>query len=66
MDERRLTFEVYTLILKHSIWDGEKEYELGEPIAVKCMVETTSGNTTYIINEMMDKIKHELLLRCVR
>ena len=66
MNERKLTFEAYTLVLKHSIWDGEKEHEMEEPIAVKCMVETTLGNPTYIINEMMDKMKHELLLRCVR
>ena len=66
MDERKLTFEVYTLVLKHSLWDGEKEHELEEPIAVRCMVETTFGNTTYTINEMMDKMKRELLLRCAR
>lgn len=66
MDDRRLTFEAYTLVLKHSIWDGGKEYELEEPIAVRCMVETTFGDQTYIINEMMNKMKHELLIKCAR
>ena len=65
MDERKLTFEAYTLVLKHSFWDGEEEHELEEPIAVRCMV-TTFGNPTCMINEMMDKMKHELLLRCAR
>lgn len=60
----RPTFEAYTLVLKHSIWDGRKEYELEEPIAVRCMVETKFGAPTYMVNEMMDKMKHELLLRC--
>ncbi len=66
MNDRGLTFEAYTLVLKHSIWDGEKEHELEEPIAVRYMVEPTFGTPIYMINEMMDKMKHELLLRCAR
>lgn len=66
MDDRRLTFEAYTLVLKHSIWDGGEEHELEEPIAVRCMYDKTFGNPTIMINEMMDKMKHELLLRCAR
>lgn len=66
MDERGLTFEAYTLVLKHSIWNKGEEHELEEPIAVRCMYDKTFGNPTYVINEMMDKMKHELLLRCAK
>lgn len=66
MDKKKLAYEAYTLVLKHSIWDGGKEHQLEEPIAVRCMVDVTLGNSTNLINEMMDKMKHELLLRCAR
>lgn len=55
MDKRKLTFEAYTLVLKHSIWDGGVEHQLEEPIAVRCMVDATFGNSTNVINEMIEK-----------
>ena len=66
MNERGLTFEAYTLVLKHSIWDGGEEHQLEEPIVVRCMVDATFGKPTIMINEMMEKMKHELLVRCAR
>lgn len=64
--EKKLAYETYTLILKHSIWDGEQEHELEEPLCVKHIAELTLGNPTYLINEMMDRMKCELLKRVAR
>lgn len=66
MDEKKLAYEAYTLVLKHSVWDGGIEHMLEEPIAVKCMVEFSHGNPTILINEMMDKMRCELMNRLVR
>lgn len=64
--EKKLAYETYTLILKHSIFDGEQEHELDEPLCVKHMAELTLGNPTYFINDMMDKLRCELLKRIAR
>lgn len=66
MSREKIAFETYTLVLKHSILDGEEEHELEEPIVVKHMTQLSIGNSTYMINEMMEKMKHELLIRCAR
>ena len=66
MTKKKIAFEAYTLVLKHSIWDGEEEHELEEPIVIKNMMQLSLGNPTYMINEMMEKMKHELLVRCAR
>ena len=66
MDEKKLTVETYTLSLKHTISDGTKEFQLDEPIVIKYVALLDSGNSTYMINEMMDRMKHELLSRFER
>lgn len=66
MDEKKIAFETYTLVLKHSLWDGEEEHKLEEPIVVKHMAQLSIENPTYMINEMMDRMKHELLCRFER
>ena len=57
MDKRGLTFEAYTLVLKHSVWDEGEEHELEEPIAVRCMYDKTFGNPTNVINEMVCEVR---------
>lgn len=66
MSKEKIAFETYTLVLKHSLWDGEEEHELEEPIVVKHMTQVFRANSTYMINEMMDRMKHELLYRFER
>ena len=63
---KKLAYETCTLILKHSIWDGKQEHELEEPLCVKHMAELTLGNPTYMLNDMMDNMKFELLNRVAR
>ena len=66
MIQKKIAFETYTLVLKHSVWDGEEEHELEEPIVVKHMADLSIGTSTYMINEMMDRMKHEVLSRFER
>ena len=66
MSRKKIAFETYTLVLKHSLWDGEEEHELEEPIVVKHVAQLSLGHPTYMINEMMDRMKHALLCRFER
>lgn len=66
MDEKKLTLETYTLCLKHTISDGTKEFNLDEPIVIKYVVLLDNGSATYMINEMINRMKHELLSRLER
>lgn len=66
MSRKKIAFETYTLILKHSVWDGEEEHELEKPIVVKHMANLSLGSSIYMINEMMDKMKYEVLSRFER
>ena len=60
------SYEVYTIILKHSIFDGEREIQMEEPLVIKHMTLLGFGHSEYIINDMMERMKCELLKRCVR
>ena len=62
-----LAYEEYVLVLKHELVDGNKTYQLDEPLTIK-HINLASPNTpnlminsTYLLNEMMDKLKHELI-----
>ena len=66
MDKKKLTLETYTLSLKHSVWDGTKEFQLDEPIVIRYAVQLETGSTPYMINEMMGRMKHEVLSRFAR
>lgn len=57
-------FEVFTVTLKHSIIYGKEEHEIEDPIIVKYLIDRTfRGGSSIVINEMMDKLKHELLMK---
>ena len=66
MIENKLTFETYTLVLYHNILFGEEEQKVEEPIAIKYTVQLNEGSSSYMINEMMERMKHELLSRYAR
>ena len=66
MDEKKLTLETYTMYLKHSVWDGTKEFQLDEPLVIRYVVQLETGSAVYMINEMMDRMKHEVLSRFER
>lgn len=57
--------ETYRLTLRHEIFDEEgKRYPLDEPITIEyyILLDNKIGSTV-ILNEMMDKLKAELLAR---
>lgn len=62
-EDKKLTYETYTIILKHSIFDGEQEHQVEEPLVVKQMTLLGTVPAGYIVNNMMDRMKHELLKR---
>ena len=64
--EKKPSYEIYTLILRHSIFDGEHEYEIEEPIVLKQMAEISLGHSEWAIDCMMDRMKHELINRYTR
>lgn len=66
MSEKKIAVETYTLVLKHSIWDGEKTYELEEPLIIQTAAELALEKPIYVLNEMMDKLKYEVLNRYAR
>ena len=68
MDKDGMTlfsYEAYTITLKHTIFCAgeEKELELEEPLTIRYISDTTFRPTSILINEMMDKLKAELLKR---
>ena len=60
MDDLKIMFESYTLVLKHSYWDGNKEHLIDDPIAIKYSIESIGCNEIYVLNEMINRIKDEL------
>lgn len=66
MSEKKIAVEIYTLVLKHSLWDGEKTYELEEPLIIQNAAELALGKPVYVLNKMMDKLKYEVLNRYAR
>lgn len=67
-----IAYEEYSLILKHELINGDKTYQLDEPLIVKYVnfAHLNSQNPmismTYLLNEMMDKLKHELLQEAMK
>ena len=61
--EEKLAYETYTIILKHSIFDGEQEHQVEEPLVIKQLTQLGTVHAGYIVNDMMERMKHELLKR---
>lgn len=66
MDEDKLTLETYTLVLYHNILIGGEELKVEDPIAFKYTVQLSAGISSHMINEIMDRMKHEILSRFAR
>ena len=57
--------EVYTLILKHDIFDGKEFHEFEEPIVVRGITEFGNGGQhSYFVRGMLDKLTYEVMRRC--
>ena len=71
MDDN-ITYEEYTLILKHELVNGDKTYQLDEPLMISnvTVMSTNNSNPTntkeYILNNMFDTLKHEFIRRTVK
>ena len=61
-----MTYEVYTLTLKHCIGNGEQEHEIEEPLVIKQMLPLEHISSACILNNMMDRMKDELLSRATK
>ena len=59
-------YEVYTIVFKHDIWDGEKMHEYEEPLVIKSTAEfgLHGRYRIYCVREMMDRLTHEVIRRC--
>lgn len=62
-EDKKPAYETYTIILKHSIFDGEQEHQVEEPLVVKQMTQLGTAPIGYVVNDMMERMKHELLKR---
>lgn len=65
MDEN-IAYEVYTITLKHELVSGDHIYPYGEPLVVKSInvaFPSVKGmiSDAYLLNDMMDKLKHALI-----
>ena len=64
LEDKKISYEAYTIILKHEVFDGEKYYQLEEPLIIKELsIIPFSDYSSIVLNEMMDKLKHELISR---
>lgn len=62
-EDEKPAYEIYTIILKHSIFDGEQEHQIEEPLVVKQMMQLGTVPIGYSVDVMMERMKHELLKR---
>lgn len=64
-----IAYEEYTLVLKHELINGDKTYQFDEPLIIKHIsiaspsIPNPMISRTYLLNEMMDKLKYELIQR---
>ena len=58
-----MVYDVYSITYKHKIYDGAQEIAVEEPLVIKQMYEASHGYPAIVINNMMDRMKAELLAR---
>ena len=65
---KRVPIEQFRIVLTHEFFDEDgKRHLLGEPLAVCCTnVLPNHASVAWTLNEMMDKMRHELLMRYAR
>ena len=55
--------EIYRLRLDHYIDDGEKHYQVDEPLVIQMIIDRTYMQVSVCLNNMLDKMREELLNR---
>ena len=55
--------EVYRLRLDHYMQDEKESYPLEEPLVVQVIYDRRHGNPSICLNEMLDRMKYEVLRR---
>ena len=55
--------EIYRLRLDHYIDDGEKRHQIEEPLVIQMIVDRTYMPVPVCLNNMLDKMREELLNR---
>ena len=58
-----MTFETYTLILKHCFEENGEIVQIEDPLVVKYCTDRMIGSVPILINRMFDEMKHEALKR---
>ena len=55
--------EIYRLRLDHFFDDGENRHQIEEPLVIQMMVDSTYMPVPVCLNNMLDKMREELLNR---
>ena len=55
--------EIYRLRLDHYIDDGEKHYQVDEPLVIQMIIDRTYMQVPVCLNNMLDKMREEFLNR---
>jgi hypothetical protein len=55
--------EIYRLRLDHYVNDGEKRHQIEEPLVIEMIVDCTYMSLPICLNNMLDKMRKELLNR---
>ena len=55
--------EIYRLRLDHYFNDGEKRHQIEEPLVIQMMINNTYMSVPVCLNDMLDKMREELLNR---
>ena len=55
--------EIYRLRLDHYIEDGEKHFQIDEPLVIQTIIDRTYMPIPVCLNNMLDKMREELLNR---
>lgn len=55
--------EIYRLRLDHFFDDGEKQHQIEEPLVIQMMCDNTYMPVPVCLNNMLDKMREELLNR---
>ena len=55
--------EIYRLSLDHFFDDGEKRHQIEEPLVMQMIVDRTYMPVPVCLNNMLDKMREELLNR---
>ena len=62
-EDKKISYEAYTITLKHEVFDGEKYYQLEEPLIIKELsIIPFSDYSSIVLNE----IKEQKIYECTK